>query len=87
MIGGLRLCVTGHVFPAEAAVARRDRERERGMKRWKAFPRSRGYVAEGMSCQQVLRRVVIRVYFNFSSSRSPNFPDLPSFFFVLQSLL
>ena len=40
MIGGLRVCVTGHVFPAEATVVRRDRERERereGRKGGKSF--------------------------------------------------
>ena len=87
MIGGLRLCITGQVFPAEAAVVRRDRETERGKKRREVFPRSRGYVAGWVSSQQVLRQVLIIVYFNFSSPRSPNFSDFSSFFFALQSVL
>ena len=37
MIGGLRLCVTGQVFPAEAAVVRRDRVREREEKAGSLF--------------------------------------------------
>ena len=41
---------------------------------------------EGVSCQQVLRRVLLSIYFNFSSPRSPNFPDFFSFFFALQSV-
>ena len=43
--------------------------------------------AGGVSCQRLLRRVLLRVYFNFSSPRSPSFPDFSSFFFALQCIL
>ena len=42
------------------------RQRKIGKKRREVFPVSRGYVAVWGNCQQVLRQVLLRVYFNSS---------------------
>ena len=80
MIADLRLCVTRVTWSQpRPAVAERHRERERERER----ERAREWV---VSCQQVVRQVLLSVYFNFSSPRSPSFPDFPSVFSVLQSV-